>query len=112
MNHLTYDQCKNLKEWGLAQDTEYDIGEGSLRAHGTSEFWVSLNNPIACPGLEELLEWLGRPYELYHYPNDTYCAVVFDENKDGSVQTLKGHSRSLMLRAVYALAEALHQPKD
>lgn len=74
MDYLTLDQCKNLKEWGLPQSTPLQyfskvVGEGSYLLHEDSDQFPGIN-PVACPSLEELIEWLG----------DQSFLIVFNRN--------------------------------
>ncbi len=109
MDYLTLDQCKNLKEWGLPQSTPLQyfskvVGKGSYLLHEDSDQFPGIN-PVACPSLEELIEWLGKDFmRLVHQGNDTWGIW---SNNGTSYCCYK-----TPLEAVFALAEALHQPKD
>lgn len=112
MTRLTLDQCENLKKWGMPQRTYLSYWEVNEFADDwewkiADERDEFLDCPvravIACPTLEELLEWLGDDFNQMRNMHDGegYQAYNYGEPH------LKGAGNT-PLEAVYELAEALH----
>lgn len=113
MNHLTLDQCKKLKELGYPQDTFFGwevlpSGKALLKnalpwpdyADWTKQYGKAL---IACPTLEELIDWLGEDfYDLMREDDRTYTAHMNGDRGEGKTP----------LEAVYNLCVALKEPAN
>lgn len=118
MNVTTLEMSEKLKETGAPQTTDYvwrtyqggivDVQHLELK----SEYQQGIvSKECAAYSLEELVGWLGRPYELRHLPTDTYEAICWTEDENGYVVAIKGESRSSLLSAVYNLAVAVKGEK-
>lgn len=82
MNHLTLEQCQKLKEVGFPQDTYFQwqtVYESSITPDGKTSMIIDKNSvlitkaydkggikheEVACPILEELIEWVGHNLAL------------------------------------------------
>lgn len=71
MKYLSLEQCKKLKELGAPQDTTLKYGRKytfPFKESNATDAWVvfygSLADEdfIACPTLEELIEWLSNSF--------------------------------------------------
>lgn len=109
MNHLTLEQCQNLKEIGFPQDTVFIWYEPRYPekkyVHHKSHYphCDDRRADLACPTLEELLEWLTpqlkEEIELSTYPAGNWDACISHTNEG------KGYTP---LEAVYNLILALN----
>ncbi len=69
MNHLSLDQCQKLKELGFPQNTYFYWTPNvvyEVPPEASSTYSISAGPEteydVACPTLEELLEWLGDDF--------------------------------------------------
>ena len=107
MNHLTIDQCKNLKEWGYLQESKFLLCKYDNETVWRHEYLEdTLGYPgddyYACPTLEELIEWLGDDIHALYHSSKGWEAV----DSTISVKYVYGTGKT-PLEAVYALCEAL-----
>ena len=111
MNKLSLEQCKSLKKWGYPQDSQKDTFYYSDRENagispvfndGESDY----RGYVACPTLEELIEWLRNEFwTLKNEGGKTWYVQGDTGETENNIILTEGDTPLL---AVYALAEALH----
>lgn len=110
MNLTTLEQSKKLKEWGAPQDTErswylnpYNVNTDFILETTSKVADVRYLERYAAYDLESLIGWLGYSFRGLATMKDLdYTAMGMDFQFQSNTP----------LEAVYALAEAIHQPKD
>lgn len=135
MNHLTLDQCTELKRLGFDHETDFVIGNPYLSSgdwdktvadfiagvpsqlNTSKEVWaykdeesaIHIMNPIACPTLEELILWLGDDFKLVEKRSFPTRYVAWGWKMEDDMPPKEGGTP---LEAVYSLAEAIYKPNN
>lgn len=114
MKHLTRDQCEKLRSIGYPQETDfaYDVDTLEYRTITWAAYKELPEGIVACPTLDDLIEWIGYEDFMLFYNN-------LSDEETGSIGRDKGWyaSKSLLggweyrgdtpLEAVYVLCLAI-----
>lgn len=116
MYQLTIDQCKKLKKIGFPQYTYFWWNQNRNRFEGYDYYLASgqsgdQGDHVACPTLEELIEWLGDDFnQLRWHPSDYHQKGGFMAyNRTENSEVYREGFGTTPLEAVYNLAINLHQ---